>query len=65
MSRAVNGLQASLSRRKGGIEVSTLTKWIILLVFLIVVLLIIVAVKTSGDGLLDSLCEKSGGMFGC
>lgn len=63
---ATNSEQPLLARnRRADIEITTLVKWALLIVFLIIVILIIVMARTEGFSLLDGLCERTGGLFGC
>ena len=54
-----------VKNKKGGIEISSLAKWIILVVFLIIILIILIAVRTGGEDTIGSICEKTGGFIGC
>jgi hypothetical protein len=53
------------TKRRGEIEMATLVKWGLLLVFLVLVIIIIMAARGTGDETISSLCERSGGLFGC
>lgn len=51
--------------RFGGIEISTLARWVILLVFMVLVIIILVQIRGAGDDNISSLCERTGGLMGC
>lgn len=65
MPKAVSDWLRSRSHRKGSIEVSHLAIWILLIVFLLVMLALIMWTRGSTTATVDSLCTKSGGLFGC
>jgi hypothetical protein len=54
-----------MKKRRANIEISTLVKWLLLLLFLILVTVIIFKLRGTGDESVASLCERSGGMVGC
>jgi len=57
--------KALFSNKIGGIEISTLAKWIILLIFLLLIIIILVKFRGAGEDNISSLCERTGGLMGC
>jgi hypothetical protein len=49
----------------GDIEISTLAKWVLLVIFLILVIIILAKVLSTGEDKINFLCELTGGWIGC
>lgn len=58
-------LAAHERSRTGDIEISTLAKWVLLVIFLILVIIILAKVLSTGEDKVGGLCELTGGWIGC
>ena len=65
VARWPSRLAAHNRSRTGDIEISTLAKWVLLVIFLILVIIILAKVLSTGEDKVGGLCELTGGWIGC